>query len=82
MTFLRALGHLLLLDHQHGLIVRFDSAFNTHSSLINNRLFLIDEENFASDRSYGDRETGTLNLQIEQDQLYKQLMEIKKGSAK
>src|SRR6266545_852895 len=76
---------LLFIDHEHGLIIRFDENFNTRSSLIGDRLFLIDEGEFFEllrGENYGSRENGNLNLQIQQDSLHKELLGMKGRNAK
>jgi len=78
-------GTLLYLDHRHGLVVRFDDNFGSRSSLMNSRLFLMDEDKFLEllrQIHYGSVETGDLNLQILQDRLYKELLTVKRRNAK
>ena len=77
----------LMIDHQHGTIVRFDTGFRSKSSLLNQRLFVV-EENVFNDwlrqMNYGSRANLNLNLnldlQIQQDGVYQSLMKLKARS--
>jgi|GEM_PF-3011993 len=70
----------LTIDHEHGVIVRLDAEFRSQSALLNRRVFVVDENMFndwVRKMNYGSREEGTINLQIQQDGLYRLLMEIR-----
>jgi len=76
-------GTFLMIDHQHGLIVRFDSGFHSQSRLLNRRLFVVDENTFNDwlrQMNYGSRASLNLDLQIQQDGLYQSLMKLKTRS--
>ena len=67
----------LMIDHEHGVIVRFDAAFRSQSPLLNQQLFVVDEATFGSWQSHlknVDSEDVGFNLQILQDALYDSLM--------
>jgi len=71
----------LMIDHQHGVIVRFDAEFRSQSALLNRRLFAVDEPLFNDwlrHMNYGSRADLNLNLRVQQDGLYKSLMEFKR----
>jgi uncharacterized protein YecT (DUF1311 family) len=51
-------GTFLVIDHKHNLIIRLDGNLNTQSTLLNDRLFIIDPKEFgrwAEPGDYGDR---------------------------
>jgi hypothetical protein len=68
----------LLIDGEHGLIVRFDEAFRTKSKLLNKRLFWMDTNQLQQfEANYGDRAVGNVNLGQLQKDLYRLLIKAK-----
>ena len=73
-------GTFLLVDQVHGLIVRFDQNLNTKSSLINTRLFWMGTEELEKfEAKYGDRAVGDKNLKQLHRDLYRLILEQRKG---
>jgi hypothetical protein len=72
-------GTFLLIDQQHGVIVRFDEWLRTRSRLLNKRLFIIDTSLFGArfGGRYGDRAAQGVDFQRFHHDLHRWLLEIK-----
>jgi len=74
-------GTFLVVDGEHGLVIRFDEQFKTKSSLLNQRVFVLDSSSppFGDPKGYGSREEGNRDWQRLEDDLYRHLMDVKGG---
>ncbi|MDF0666769.1 MAG: hypothetical protein P0119_11955 [Nitrospira sp.] len=69
----------LVVDRDHGLVIRFDEQFKTKSKLLNRRIFVDNLQTFGSSEGYGSREEGNRDWQRYEDDLYRHLMDVKGG---
>ena len=72
-------GTFLVVDGDHGLVIRFDEQFKTKSALLNQRVFVVDSNSvpFGAPEGYGSREEGNRDWQRYQNDLFRHLMEVK-----
>lgn len=72
-------GTFLVIDGDHGVVIRFNEQFKTKSALLNQRVFVVDSTSppFEAPGGYGSREEGNLDWQRYEDDLLRYLMEVK-----
>ncbi|MDH5669331.1 MAG: hypothetical protein OEY86_15100 [Nitrospira sp.] len=75
----------LVVDYEHGVVLRFDEQWQTQSSLLNRRVFVLNEQEvqaFIRNSKYQKTEAEGFGLRWQQveDDLYRHLMTLKEGN--
>lgn len=68
-------GTFLVIDRDHGLVIRFDEQFKTKSALLNHRVFVVDSNSVPFRAPSA--EEGNRDWQRYEDDLFRYLMEVK-----